>query len=113
MAKNHNKAHLKRDSKLNLENLKFDTKMKVVVKASEIPVEMIEHAVWLADEAARQHMDDGDIAMHIKKGFDSFYTAPWHCIVGRRFSSLVTHEDGSFLHFYMGKIAVVLFKCKD
>ncbi|TKR87983.1 hypothetical protein L596_012297 [Steinernema carpocapsae] len=93
--------------------LRFGTKARVVIKASELPLEMIQHAVHLADEAMRKHMHEGDIAQHIKQGFDACYPPPWHCIVGRKFSSLITHEEGSFLYFFMAKIAIVLFKCKD
>uniref|UniRef100_A0A1I7Z076 Dynein light chain n=1 Tax=Steinernema glaseri TaxID=37863 RepID=A0A1I7Z076_9BILA len=100
-------------AKVNLAHLKFNTNVKVVVHAAEVPEEMIHNAVLLADEAMRQNMNDGDFAMHIKKRFDSSHKPTWHCIVGRRFSSLVTHEEGSFLHFYMGKLAIILFKCKD
>jgi dynein light chain LC8-type len=51
-----------------------------------------------------------DIAAHIKKTFDSKIEGTWHCIVGRNFGSYVTHETGSFIYFYIGPLAVLLFK---
>ena len=34
----------------------------------------------------------------------------WHCIVGRNFGSYVTHETKHFIYFYLGQVAVLLFK---
>ena len=108
-----------------------------------MPVEMIERAVLLADEAMQMNNDDGeshwrrefrrhhnllpclwtiwilyihvsgDIAQFIKQGFDALYTPPWNCIVGRKFSTLITHEFGYFLYFFIGKSACVLFKARE
>uniref|UniRef100_A0AC35GG59 Dynein light chain n=1 Tax=Panagrolaimus sp. PS1159 TaxID=55785 RepID=A0AC35GG59_9BILA len=94
-------------------NLKFNTKFTVTIKASELPPEMIEKAVLLADEAMQKYNDDGDIAQHIKHGFDMMISPPWHCVVGRKFSSLITHKKGYFLYFFIGKLACVLFKARS
>lgn len=51
-----------------------------------------------------------DIAAFIKKEFDKKYNPTWHCIVGRNFGSYVTHETKNFIYFYMGQIAILLFK---
>ena len=51
-----------------------------------------------------------DIAAHIKKEFDRKFNPTWHCIVGRNFGSYVTHETKHFIYFYMGQIAILLFK---
>ena len=51
-----------------------------------------------------------DIAAYIKKEFDKKYNPTWHCIVGRNFGSYVTHETKHFVYFYMGQVAVLLFK---
>jgi dynein light chain LC8-type len=51
-----------------------------------------------------------DIAAHIKKEFDNKYDGPWHCIAGRHFGSYVTHESKHFIYFYVGPIAILLFK---
>uniref|UniRef100_A0A914XY98 Dynein light chain n=1 Tax=Panagrolaimus superbus TaxID=310955 RepID=A0A914XY98_9BILA len=98
--------------KINLNNLKFNTKFAVTIKASEMPPEMIEKAVLLADEAMQNHNDEGDIAQYIKHGFDMM-NPPWHCVIGRKFSSLITHEHGYFLYFNIGKLACILFKARE
>jgi hypothetical protein len=47
---------------------------------------------------------------YIKKEFDKKYNPTWHAIVGRNFGSYVTHETKHFIYFYLGQIAVLLFK---
>ena len=51
-----------------------------------------------------------DIAAYVKKEFDRKHGQTWHCNVGRNFGSYVTHESGNFIYFYLGKVAVLLFK---
>ena len=73
-----------------------------------------------------------DVAAFIKKEFDTKYTPTWHCVVGRNFGrsrwgrapwpaphptqtccvpgSYVTHETKHFIYFYLGPVAVLLFK---
>merc|ERR1712216_152791 len=54
-----------------------------------------------------------DIAAFIKKEFDKKYNPTWHCIVGRNFGSYVTHETKHFIYFYLGQVAILLFKSVD
>lgn len=54
--------------------------------------------------------DFQDIAAFIKKEFDKKYNPTWHCIVGRNFGSYVTHETRHFIYFYLGQVAILLFK---
>lgn len=51
-----------------------------------------------------------DVAAYIKKEFDKKYNPTWHCIVGRNFGSYVTHETKHFIYFYLGQVAILLFK---
>lgn len=51
-----------------------------------------------------------DVAAHIKKDFDKKYHPTWHCIVGRNFGSYVTHETKNFIYFYLGQVAILLWK---
>jgi hypothetical protein len=46
----------------------------------------------------------------LPKEFDKKYSPTWHCIVGRNFGSYVTHETKHFIYFYLGQVAVLLFK---
>lgn len=45
-----------------------------------------------------------------KQEFDKKYNPTWHCIVGRNFGSYVTHETKHFIYFYLGQVAILLFK---
>jgi hypothetical protein len=54
--------------------------------------------------------DCPQIAAFIKKEFDRKYSPTWHCIVGRNFGSYVTHETKHFIYFYLGQVAILLFK---
>ena len=47
---------------------------------------------------------------HHSQEFDKKYTPTWHCIVGRNFGSYVTHETRHFIYFYLGQVAILLFK---
>ena len=81
-----------------------------------------------------------DVAAYIKKEFDKKFNPTWyvfflslylltladrpflltqilatnrlfrHVIVGRNFGSYVTHETKHFIYFYLGQVAILLFK---
>lgn len=69
---------------------------------------------FTSKQAATQAMEkfniEKDIAAYVKKEFDKKYNPTWHCIVGRNFGSYVTHETKHFIYFYLGQVAVLLFK---
>ena len=72
--------------------------------------EMQQNAIDVANQALDRHNIERDIAAYIKKEFDKKYSPTWHCIVGRSFGSYVTHESKHFVYFYVGQLAVLLFK---
>ena len=61
-------------------------------------------------QALERYEIEKDIAAYIKKEFDKKYQPTWHCVVGRNFGSYVTHETGHFIYFYIGHIAILLFR---
>ncbi|KAK7934433.1 hypothetical protein WMY93_005329 [Mugilogobius chulae] len=61
-------------------------------------------------QALEKYNIEKDIAAFIKKEFDKKYNPTWHCIVGRNFGSYVTHETKHFIYFYLGQVAILLFK---
>lgn len=67
-------------------------------------------AVDAAGTALTKYSVEKDVAAYIKREFDKKYNPTWHCIVGRNFGSYVTHETKHFIYFYMGQIAILLFK---
>ena len=72
--------------------------------------EMQQDSVECATQALEKYNIEKDIAAHIKKEFDKKYNPTWHCIVGRNFGSYVTHETKHFIYFYLGQVAILLFK---
>lgn len=70
----------------------------VEVKVADMPEEMQEFAISLIVDALGKYELESDVAGHIKKQMDVSYGLLWHCIVGTRFGSYVTHLQGSFLY---------------
>ena len=95
---------------------------------------MQQDAIDIATQALEKFNIEKDIAAFIKKEFDKKYNPTWHCIVGknkkksilflfqnswltilifclgRNFGSYITHETKHFIYFYLGQVAVLLFK---
>jgi dynein light chain LC8-type len=79
---------------------------------------MQQDAISVATKAIDMYNIEKDIACYIKKEFDRKHNPTWHCVVGmnvylflgRNFGSYVTHETKHFIYFYLGQIAVLLFK---
>ncbi|NWY04734.1 DYL1 protein, partial [Nothoprocta ornata] len=91
---------------------------KAVIKNADMSEEMQQDSVECATQALEKYNIEKDIAAHIKKAsgcsklreFDKKYNPTWHCIVGRNFGSYVTHETKHFIYFYLGQVAILLFK---
>ncbi|KAG9416254.1 Dynein light chain 2, cytoplasmic [Aphanomyces cochlioides] len=77
---------------------------KAVIKNADM------HEDMQQDAALEKYNIEKDIAAFIKKEFDKKYNPTWHCIVGRNFGSYVTHETKHFIYFYLGQVAILLFK---
>ncbi|XP_041377676.1 dynein light chain 2, cytoplasmic-like isoform X2 [Gigantopelta aegis] len=86
------------------------TERKAVVKNADMNEDMQQEAVDCATQAMEKYNIEKDIAAFIKKEFDKKYNPTWHCVVGRNFGSYVTHETKHFIYFYLGQVAVLLFK---
>jgi len=83
---------------------------KAVIKNADMSEDMQTDAIECATQAMEKFNIEKDIAAFIKKEFDKKYNPTWHCIVGRNFGSYVTHETKHFIYFYLGQVAVLLFK---
>lgn len=83
---------------------------KAVIKHADMNEEMQQDAIDCANVALEKFNIEKDIAAYIKKEFDKKYNPTWHCVVGRNFGSYVTHETKHFIYFYMGQVAILLFK---
>ena len=83
---------------------------KAVIKNVDMSEELQEDAVNVSIQALEKYNIEKDIAAYIKKEFDKKHSPTWHCIVGRNFGSYVTHETKHFIYFYLGQVAILLFK---
>ncbi len=72
--------------------------------------EMKNDALKVAAAAIEGNQEEKDISKHIKVHFDQKYGPTWHCIVGSDFRAFVTHESKHFIFFYVGKLAICLYK---
>jgi len=83
---------------------------KAVIKNADMAEDMQQDAIECATQAMEKFNIEKDIAAFIKKEFDKKYNPTWHAIVGRNFGSYVTHETKHFIYFYLGQVAILLFK---
>jgi len=83
---------------------------KAVIKNADMAEDMQQDAIDCATQALEKYNIEKDIAAFIKKEFDKKYNPTWHAVVGRNFGSYVTHETKHFIYFYLGQVAVLLFK---
>ncbi|CAG5091328.1 Oidioi.mRNA.OKI2018_I69.PAR.g12975.t1.cds [Oikopleura dioica] len=86
------------------------TEKRAVIKNADMSEDMQADVVECASQALDKYNIEKDIAAFIKKEFDKRYSPTWHCIVGRNFGSYVTHETKNFIYFYLGSVAILLFK---
>lgn len=83
---------------------------KIVVKSTDMEQEMLEFAFATVQGAVEKYNSEKEIAQEMKRLFEAKYFPIWHCIVGRKFSSYVTHEAKHYAYFYMGQMGVMIFK---
>lgn len=83
---------------------------RAVVKNADMAEEMQAEAVEVAAQAVERFSVERDVAAFVKKEFDKRHGPTWHCVVGRNFGTYVTHETKHFVYFYLGQVAVLLFK---
>ncbi|KAK2493035.1 hypothetical protein MC885_020801 [Smutsia gigantea] len=77
---------------------------------ADVSGDMQQDSVACTTLALEKYNIEKDVAAHIKKEFDRKYNPTWHCIAGRNFGSYVTHETKHFIYFYLGQVAILLFK---
>ncbi|KAK8844089.1 dynein light chain 2, cytoplasmic [Kwoniella newhampshirensis] len=84
--------------------------LKAVIKNVDMSEDMQQKAVDTVVASLEKYDQEKDMAMYIKKEFDRLYGTTWHCVVGKNFGSFVTHETKNFIYFYLGPIAILLWK---
>merc|ERR1711904_36639 len=84
---------------------------KPVIKSVDMKEEMKAFAEKTVVDALSTHQVEQLIAGHIKECFEEAYGPSWHCTVGRRFGTYVTHETKNYIFLSIGNVYVLLYKC--
>ncbi|KAH9889099.1 dynein light chain type 1-domain-containing protein [Cubamyces lactineus] len=83
---------------------------KATIKNVDMSDDMQQEAVDVALAALEKYNIEKDIAAQIKKEFDKRHGPTWHVVVGKNFGSYVTHETKHFIYFYIGTLAILIWK---
>lgn len=83
---------------------------RAIVKNVDMSEDMQQESVDIASAALEKYNIEKDIAAQIKKEFDRRHGPTWHVVVGKNFGSYVTHETKHFIYFYIGSLAILIWK---
>ncbi|KAF8141985.1 outer dynein arm light chain 8 [Boletus edulis] len=83
---------------------------KAVIKNVDMAEDMQQESIDVASAALEKYAIEKDIAAQIKKEFDRRHGPTWHVVVGKNFGSYVTHETKHFIYFYIGALAILIWK---
>ncbi|XP_069651350.1 dynein light chain 2, cytoplasmic-like [Haliaeetus albicilla] len=83
---------------------------KAVIKNADMSEEMQQDAVECAILAIGDYNVERETVALIKSEFEKKYSPTWHCIVGRKFGSYVSHETKHFTLFLVLGGNILLFK---
>ena len=76
----------------------------------EMDQDMKNNVEQQVNKAIDQKETEMEISEFIKKFFDMTYGPNWHCCVGKHFSSYVTYQSKHYIFFYIGQLAILLYK---
>ncbi|KAF5403551.1 Dynein light chain like [Paragonimus heterotremus] len=88
-------------------------KGSIVIRHLDLSEEMKMDAIKFSEEALQCKMAPKTMSFHIKQEFERKYGPVWHCVVGKNFASYVTHEAEHFIHFLLGDLGIILYKCGE
>lgn len=83
---------------------------KAIIKNVDMTDEMQHESIEIALSALEKFAIEKDIAAQVKKEFDRRHGPTWHVVVGKNFGSYVTHETKHFIYFYVGPLAILIWK---
>jgi dynein light chain LC8-type len=89
-----------------------DVEDDLIVKSTDLPASYEQEMINIVRTAFRKHQisNQRELAGFLKRSADKIFGPCWHCIVGRQFSSYVTHEMNGFIYFTKGQLSILLFK---
>eukprot|EP00658_Telonema_sp_P-2_P010791 TRINITY_DN1408_c0_g1_i3.p3 TRINITY_DN1408_c0_g1~~TRINITY_DN1408_c0_g1_i3.p3 ORF type:complete len:101 (-),score=36.38 TRINITY_DN1408_c0_g1_i3:543-845(-) len=85
-----------------------------VVKSIDMNQEMLTFVMSNANLAIESiTSQEREAAEAIKRVMDKQYGPSWQCIVGRGFKAAITHETKHYAYFYIGALAVLVYRVAD
>ena len=84
----------------------------LIVKSTDLSASNEQEMLELVRLAFRKYdfNNQRELAGFLKRSADRAFASCWHCIVGRQFSSYVTHEMNGFIYLTKGPLSILLFK---
>lgn len=84
----------------------------LAVKSTDLPAAHEQEMVALVRSAFQKYdiSSQRELAGFLKRSADKAFSSCWHCIVGKQFSSYVTHEMNGFIYLTKGPLSILLFK---
>jgi len=84
----------------------------LIVKSTDLSAANEQEMLELVRLAFRKYdlNNQRELAGFLKRSADKAFSSCWHCIVGRQFSSYVTHEMNGFIYLTKGPLSILLFK---
>ncbi|CAF2361862.1 unnamed protein product [Rotaria sp. Silwood2] len=84
----------------------------LIVKSTDLSAAYEQEMIELVRSAFRKYdlSSQRELAGFLKRSADRAFSSCWHCIVGKQFSSYVTHEMNGFIYLTKGPLSILLFK---
>jgi dynein light chain LC8-type len=60
--------------------------------------------------AVGKFQTEKEMSKHMKTFFDKKFQPNWHCVVGKNFATQMSYENKTFIFFYVGQTAFLLYK---
>ena len=86
------------------------TERNVTWVVCEMEQDMKNDVEQQVNRAIDQKETEKEISEFIKTFFDKKYSPNWHCVVGKHFASFVTYSSKHYIFFYIGQLAILLYK---
>lgn len=81
-----------------------------VLKFTDMNDEMVKEVYERTMDFLEMYTSHREVAQNLKNVFETKYNPTWHCIIGRLFGAHVTYEAKNYIYFYIGQVAVLLYK---
>ncbi|KAK0409879.1 hypothetical protein QR680_004814 [Steinernema hermaphroditum] len=85
------------------------TELRPMIQKCSMPPEMRDYA--MSSTFIQRQMTDDDVARELRSAFDQKFGRGWNVIVGRDFGEFVSHFRQRYIFFYVGRSAIVIYKC--